>query len=274
MTFMQSPHGWNQAKTFAASACVGAGRASVRNGAAYFHALHTETRPAPPLRKVMGIGRILASWNSGRFAEYNVQLFESSQQQGAILAQCHLRLLGCVLGRGLGDQHDPAVGPCTRWKRSQLRRNLFRLQNVNLVIGKIDEANPIFAHHQIGILPFAHVADLRIFCRIRCWDRFEPGLLTRFYSRRLHGRLGAAHQRSQKKTHPELTQRISQRISHNVFSDRHYRRIACLRWSTVSSAACVSLGKWYDSASFGNWCETTSALKLNMDCVISPAASP
>jgi hypothetical protein len=53
-----------------------------------------------------------------------------------------------------------------------------------------------------------------------------------------------------------------------------YLRRACLRCKTVSSPTRVSFGKWYDSASFGNWCDTTSALKASTDCVIRAAASP
>ena len=66
------------------------------------------------------------------------------------------------LGTACGDQHHPAVRPCARWKRDQLGRNFFRLQHVDLAIGKIDEADPILANDQIRILPTAHIAERRI----------------------------------------------------------------------------------------------------------------
>ena len=51
---------------------------------------------------------------------------------------------------------------------------------MDLVIGKIDEADAIIAHNQIRILPAGHIAEVRIFCRIGRRNRVQPGLVRSF----------------------------------------------------------------------------------------------
>ena len=87
--------------------------------------------------------------NSGGLLELHAQFFESPKQQSAILAQVRFRLLGRILRRGLRYQHDAAVGPCARRQSCQLRWNLLHRQNVNLAIGKIDEADTILANYEV-----------------------------------------------------------------------------------------------------------------------------
>src|SRR6202521_311743 len=150
---MQSAHGWNEAEAFAARACIPPGSTSFRNGGANLHA--ASKKRASPASTGAAPGR------SRRFANLYIQFFEGSEEQGAVLAQICFRLFGWIFGNSLGDQHNAAIRPGARRKSDQLRWNFFLLQNVDLAIGKIDEADPILANHQIRILPSGHVAEVR-----------------------------------------------------------------------------------------------------------------
>ncbi len=108
---------------------------------------------------------------------------KGAEEQGAIFPHVGFRLLGWILGYCLRDHNHAAVGPRTRPERNQLGRDFLWRQQVNLVIGKVDEADAILAHHQVGILPIDNMAERRIFGRVRWRNGFEPGGLMRLRRR-------------------------------------------------------------------------------------------